>query len=153
MRALWVRGLSSSCLLMNSRKAGRPEGFTLIEVLVATVIFAVSVAIIMQAMSVSLSTFDRSKKVLVKASLGTSIVEAILLEDRDTGEVGEVRWTSQEEPLDWDWDTGHKMRKILISVEGPRINTTFLIYRPLQNWIKTSSNSLIPLGHGPSVGR
>lgn len=138
---------------MSNKETGCRGGFTLIEVLVATVIFAVSAAVLLQSMSVSLSNFDRSKKVLAKAVLETTVVETVLLEGRDAGETDGIQWSSQEEPLDWDWDTANRMRKISVSVEGPKIHTTLVLYCPLQRWVRSSPKSLAPLSTGPSVGR
>jgi type II secretion system protein I len=153
IRVTWAKRSCSFCLPMSNKETGCRGGFTLIEVLVATVIFAVSAAVLLQAMSVSLSIFDRSNKVLAKAALETTVVEAILLEGRDAGETNGVQWTSREEPLEWDWDTADRMRKISVSVEGPKIHATLVLYRPLQRWARSGPKSLAPFSKGPGVGR
>ena len=120
----------------DEKMGGCRKGFTLVEVLVAVVIFAVSAAALMQAMSVSLSTFHQAQKVFDKAALEPTIMETLLLEGKEKGEIEGIQWTSQEEHVAWDWDDLDRVRKLSVFVEGPKVHATMVLYHPL--WFKNS---------------
>ena len=91
---------------MNSRKhqrVGRPKsgGFTLLEVLLAFVIFAISFSVVLQIISGSIRNTTRSKQYTEVALIAQSVMDTVGLDipiesgTDASGESGDYRWHLQ----------------------------------------------------------
>jgi general secretion pathway protein I len=87
--------------LPKSRVQGRVEGFTLLEVLLAFVVFSISFAVVLQILSGSIRNTMRSKQYTEVALIAQSVMDTVGLDipleagGEASGESGEYTWDLQ----------------------------------------------------------
>jgi len=94
---------------------GRSEGFTLLEVLLAFVVFALSFAVVLEILSGSMRSTARAKEYTEVALIAQSVMDQVGLDIpleagfRLSGETGAYQWDLTIEPYQGDGASTHSV--------------------------------------------
>ena len=104
----------------------RNPGFTLLEVLVAALIFSLASAVLLQRLSQAMGYLKKSEMAFNRGLYGSSAVFYALLSGEDRGELNNIRWEAEREKLEEDWNENNTFELEVLRLEG-RIKGSYKI--------------------------
>ena len=96
----------------------RDLGFTLLEVLIAALIFSLASAVLLQRLSQALGYFKKSEITFNKGLYGSSVVFYALFSGEDRGSLNDIRWEMEREKLEEDWHENGTFEIEVFRLEG-----------------------------------
>ncbi len=99
-------------------KARKILGFTLLEVLIAALIFSLASAVLLQRLSQAMGYLKKSETAFNRGLYGSSAVFYALFSGEDRGELNGVRWDVESEKLEEDWNENDTFELEVFRLEG-----------------------------------
>lgn len=93
-------------------------GFTLLEVLIATLIFSLASAVLLQRLSQAMGYLKKSELSFYKGLYVSSVVFYALLSREDRGELNGIRWEMERRKLEKDWNENETFELGVLRLNG-----------------------------------